>query len=246
MEPTEKKEPTEAIEHADPIEPIERTDPLEPIERNESSDHNDQRDVAPVLCAMALIMPRNVAYSPVCNDNPFTIRLLGSRVPLAASALARSCCTHRQDCTTWHSDSSRDHRRRRNRCRNCWLFCETPATATFEMHAARWASRNARPEASSLEPRSMCSWSNSVTPSRVQTSWSKSRHGGATPERRCCARLRRSTSPWSSVVVAGPWSSRSSRPSRLRIGALAPGTGPPDRYVPDERAPDSLLLRHHP
>jgi hypothetical protein len=52
MEPMEKKEPIEAIEHADPIEPIERIDPFEPIERNESSDHNDHRDVAPVLCAI--------------------------------------------------------------------------------------------------------------------------------------------------------------------------------------------------
>ena len=130
---------------------------------------------------------------------------------LSAPRLARSCRTHRQDCSTWHSDSSKDHRRRRNRCRNCWLFCKKPATATFEMHAARWASRNARPEASSLEPRSICSWSDSVTPSRMQTSRSKSRHGGATPERRCCATLPRSTSPWSSVVVAGPWSSRSCR-----------------------------------
>ena len=50
MEPMEKKEPIEAIEHADPIEPIERIDPFEPIERNESSDHNDQRDVALAFC----------------------------------------------------------------------------------------------------------------------------------------------------------------------------------------------------
>ena len=47
MEPMEKKEPMEAIEHADPIEPIERMDPLEPIERNESSDHNDHRELHP-------------------------------------------------------------------------------------------------------------------------------------------------------------------------------------------------------
>jgi hypothetical protein len=52
MEPMEKKEPMEAIEHADPIEPIERIDPLEPIERNESSDHSDHRDAAPVLCVI--------------------------------------------------------------------------------------------------------------------------------------------------------------------------------------------------
>jgi hypothetical protein len=49
MEPMEKKEPMDAIEQADPTEPIERMDPLEPIERNESSDHNDHREVAPEL-----------------------------------------------------------------------------------------------------------------------------------------------------------------------------------------------------
>jgi hypothetical protein len=49
MEPMEKKEPMDAIEQADPTEPIDRMDPLEPIERNESSDHNDHREVAPEL-----------------------------------------------------------------------------------------------------------------------------------------------------------------------------------------------------
>ena len=134
--------------------------------------------------------------------------------------VARSCRTHRQDCSTWHSDSSKDHRRRRNRCRNFWLFCKKPATATSGMHGARWASRNARPEASSLGPRLMCSWIDSVTASRIQTSRSKSRRGGATPDRRCSATLPRSTSPWSSVVVAAPWSSRSCRAGDRELPGL--------------------------
>ena len=188
MEPMEKKEPTEAIEQADPIEPIERIEPLEPIERNESSDHNDHREVAPVLSVIGSSC-RELGRGPVPG---------------------RLCRTHRQDCSLWHSGSSKDHRLRRGRCRNCWLFCRKPATATFEMHAARWASRNARLPASSLEPRPTCSWSDSVTPSRMQTSRPKFRHGGATPESRCCATLLLSISPWSFVVVAGPWSSRSS------------------------------------
>jgi hypothetical protein len=66
MEPKEKKEPTEAIEQADPIEPIERIDPLEPIERNESSDHNDQRDVAPVIRVMGSFCRETLPGGPAC------------------------------------------------------------------------------------------------------------------------------------------------------------------------------------
>jgi uncharacterized protein (TIGR03083 family) len=48
----EKKEPTEAMEHAEPTDPMESTDPLEPIDRKESSDHNDHRDGIRPVCLL--------------------------------------------------------------------------------------------------------------------------------------------------------------------------------------------------
>jgi hypothetical protein len=163
MDPMEKKEPTEAIEQAEPMEPIERIEPLEPIERNESSDHNDHRQAAPVF----------LLIDPSCRE-------LG-RGPVPRGLRHRD----RQDCSEWHSGSNRDRRLRRGRSRTCWLCCRKPDTATFETHAGRWALRNARRPESSLEARPTNSWSDSVTPSRMRGSRSRSRRGGGTPGNRC-------------------------------------------------------------